>query len=76
MKDSDVPYCYFLNTIDMNDLLQSIEYYVKASNLKSRAAVDVFYSVLGNFFNISYKRMGKQMIISRKEEDGGIKRIV
>lgn len=59
LKDRDVTYIYFLNTMDMNDLLQSIEYYVKASNLKSRAAVDVYYSVLGNFFNYLLQKNGK-----------------
>lgn len=59
LKEIDATYIYFLNTMDMNDLLQSIEYYVKASNLKSRAAVDVYYSVLGNFFDYLLQMNGK-----------------
>ena len=38
LNDMDVTYLYFLNTMDLNTLLQSVEYYVKVSNLKSRYA--------------------------------------
>lgn len=51
--------------MDKGKLLQSVEYYVKVGNLKSRAAVDIYFSVIGNFLNFFQKNMEKQMIIFR-----------
>lgn len=59
LKETNVNYIYFLNMMDKNKLLKSVEYYVKAGNLKSRAAVDVYYSVLGNFFEYLLNKYGK-----------------
>lgn len=46
----DVTYICFLNVLDKDTLLRSVKYYVKAGNFESRAAVDVYFSVLGNFY--------------------------
>lgn len=45
--------------MDKNKLLQSVEYYVKAGNLKSKAAVDIYFSVLGNFYKFLSNKYGK-----------------
>jgi len=50
LRESDVTYICFLNVMSKDKLLQGVEYYVKAGNMKSRAAVDVYFSVLGNFY--------------------------
>lgn len=59
LREIDVNYIRFLNVMDKNKLLQSVEYYVKAGNLKSRAAVDIYYSVLRNFYNYLLNKYGK-----------------
>ncbi len=59
LREMDVTYMYFLNMMDKDSLLKGVEYYVKAGNLKSRAAVDVFYSVLGNFYKYLLNKYGK-----------------
>jgi len=59
LRETNVTYIYFLNVMDKDKLLKSIEYYVKAGNLKSRAAVDVYYSVLGKFYNYLLDKNGK-----------------
>lgn len=59
LRDTDVSYLFFLNRMDKDKLLQSVEYYVKAGNLKSRAAVDVYFSVLGNFYKYLSIKNGK-----------------
>ena len=59
LRETDVPYLFFLNRMDKDKLLQSVEYYVKAGNLKSRAAVDVYFSVLGNFYKYLSTKNGK-----------------
>ncbi len=41
LRENNVTYIYFLNAMDKGKLLKSVEYYVKAGNLKSRAAVDI-----------------------------------
>ena len=43
LREMDVTYICFLNVMDKDTLLRSIEYYVKAGNLKSRAAVDIYF---------------------------------
>ena len=65
LREMDVTYICFLNVMDKGKLLQSVEYYVKVGNLKSRAAVDIYFSVIGNFLNFFQKNMEKQMIIFR-----------
>lgn len=65
LREMNVTYICFLNVMDKEKLLQSVEYYVKAGNLKSRAAVDVYFSVIGNFYKFLSKRYEKQMIIFR-----------
>lgn len=59
LRETDVTYICFLNVMSKDKLLQSVEYYVKAGNLKSRAAVDIFYTVLGNFYKFLSKKFGK-----------------
>ncbi len=59
LREVDVTYIFFLNVMDKNKLLQSVEYYVKAGNLKSRAAVDIYYTVLGNFYKFLSNKYGK-----------------
>lgn len=59
LRETDVTYICFLNVMSKDKLLQSVEYYVKAGNLKSRAAVDIFYTVLGNFYKFLSKKYGK-----------------
>ena len=59
LREVDATYIFFLNVMDKNKLLQSVEYYVKAGNLKSRAAVDVYFSVLGNFYKFLSNKYGK-----------------
>lgn len=59
LRDTDATYIYFLNVMDKDKLLQGVEYYVKAGNLKSRAAVDIYFSVLGNFYKFLSKKYGK-----------------
>ncbi len=59
LREADVTYIFFLNVMDKNKLLQSVEYYVKAGNLKSRAAVDIYYTVLGNFYKFLSNKYGK-----------------
>lgn len=66
INKTNMEYMFFLNTMDKYSLLQSVEYYVKAGNLKSRASVDIYYSVLVNFYNFLLKKFGKPMIIFRK----------
>ncbi len=59
LREADVTYICFLNVMDKDKLLQSVEYYVKAGNLKSRAAVDIYFSVLGNFYKFLSNKYGK-----------------
>ena len=59
LREMDVTYICFLNVMDKDKLLQSVEYYVKAGNLKSRAAVDIYFSVIGNFYKFLSKKYGK-----------------
>lgn len=59
LRETDVTYICFLNVMDKDTLLRSVEYYVKAGNLKSRAAVDVYFSVIGNFYKFLSKKYGK-----------------
>ncbi len=59
LRDTDASYLFFLNRMDKDKLLQSVEYYVKAGNLKSRAAVDIYFSVLGNFYKYLSNKNGK-----------------
>lgn len=59
LREADVTYIFFLNVMDKDKLLQSVEYYVKAGNLKSRAAVDIYYTVLGNFYKFLSNKYGK-----------------
>ncbi len=59
INKTNVRYMYFLNTMDKDSLMQSVEYYVKAGNIKSRAAVDIYYSVLVNFYNFLLEEYGK-----------------
>lgn len=59
LRDMNVYYMYFLNTADKEILLQSVEYYVKAGNVKSRATVDIYYSVIGNFYSFLFDKYGK-----------------
>ena len=59
LREVDATYIFFLNVMDKNKLLQSVEYYVKAGNLKSRAAVDIYYTVLGNFYKFLSNKYGK-----------------
>ncbi len=59
INKTNMEYMFFLNTMDKYSLLQSVEYYVKAGNLKSRASVDIYYSVLVNFYNFLLKKFGK-----------------
>ena len=59
LRESDVTYICFLNVMSKDKLLQGVEYYVKAGNLKSRAAVDVYFSVLGNFYKFLSNKYGK-----------------
>ncbi len=59
LRELDVTYIYFLNVMNKDKLLQSVEYYVKAGNLKSRAAVDVYFSVLGNFYKFLSIKYGE-----------------
>ncbi|MCI8683213.1 MAG: hypothetical protein HFH50_09505 [Lachnospiraceae bacterium] len=59
LRELDVTYIYFLNVMNKDKLLQSVEYYVKAGNLKSRAAVDVYFSVLGIFYKFLSIKYGK-----------------
>lgn len=59
LKETDVNYIYFLNTASKAVLLQSIEYYIKAGNVKSRATVDIYYSVIGNFYSFLFEKYGK-----------------
>lgn len=59
LREVDVTYIFFLNVMDKNKLLQGVEYYVKAGNLKSRAAVDIYYTVLGNFYKFLSNKYGK-----------------
>ena len=59
LKERDINYLYFLNTADKEVLLQSIEYYIRAGNVKSRATVDIYYSVIGNFYNFLFDKYGK-----------------
>lgn len=59
LRDTDVSYLFFLNRMDKDKLLQSVEHYVRAGNLKSRAAVDVYFSVLGNFYKYLSNKNGK-----------------
>ena len=72
LREADVTYIFFLNVMDKNKLLQSVEYYVKAGNLKSRAAVDIYYTVLGNFYKFLSNKYGKTneyMLITPEEAD-------
>lgn len=59
LREMDVTYICFLNVMDKDKLLQSVEYYVKVGNLKSRAAVDIYFSVIGNFYKFLSKKYGK-----------------
>ena len=59
LQERDINYLYFLNTADKEVLLQSIEYYIRAGNVKSRATVDIYYSVIGNFYNFLFDKYGK-----------------
>lgn len=59
LRETDVTYICFLNVMDKDTLLRSVEYYVKAGNLKSRAALDVYFSVIGNFYKFLSKKYGK-----------------
>ena len=59
LREINVNYIYFLNTADKEVLLQSVEYYIKAGNVKSRATVDVYYSVIGNFYSFLFDKYGK-----------------
>lgn len=59
LRETKVNYLYFLNTADKEVLLQSVEYYVKAGNVKCRATVDIFYSVIGNFYSFLFEKYGK-----------------
>lgn len=59
LREMNVTYICFLNVMDKDTLLRSVEYYVKAGNLKSRAAVDIYFSVIGNFYKFLSKKYGK-----------------
>lgn len=59
LRETKANYIYFLNTADKEVLLQSVEYYVKAGNVKSRATVDIYYSVIGNFYSFLFDKYGK-----------------
>ena len=59
LREKNVTCICFLNVMDKDTLLRSVEYYVKAGNLKSRAAVDIYFSVIGNFYKFLSKKYGK-----------------
>lgn len=58
LKTDNANYMKVLSDLSLEDLLQSAEYYVQAGNIKSRATVDIFYTVLGNFYKYLNDKYG------------------
>lgn len=50
LEAQDINYIYILTAMDIEDLLESVTYYVKVGNIKSRSTVDIYYAVLGKFY--------------------------
>ena len=50
LRELDVTYIYFLNVMNKDKLLQSVEYYVKAGNLKRVASPFSFFITSKNSF--------------------------
>lgn len=57
---ADANFLYVVNTMNLEKLIQSVEHYVNAGNIKSRATVDVYYSVLRSFYGFLYEKYGSQ----------------
>ena len=58
LKANDINYIYVLTAMGLDRLLDSVAYYQRVGNIKSRATIDVYYAVLGNFFKFIYEEYG------------------
>jgi len=58
LKAHDINYISVLTAMDIDDFLNSAVYYVKVGNIKSRATVDLYYSVLNAFYKFVSEQYG------------------
>lgn len=58
LEANDVNFIYVLTAMGLDRLLESITYYQRVGNIKSRATIDVYFAVLGNFFKFVYEEYG------------------